>query len=130
MKTLSKSAILGKNHVGMVMKERNLLAKLHCPQLVNMHYAFQVRFEELAYAVQSIMLALLALVRFVKPGAFLQDERRLYILMDLCLGGDLHFQLTQIPARYFPEEQARFYVASIVLALEYMHKSRVLHRDM
>lgn len=42
MKTLSKAVILERNHVAMVMKERHLLARLHCPQLVNMHYAFQV----------------------------------------------------------------------------------------
>jgi serine/threonine kinase 32 len=30
MKTLSKAVILERNHVGMVMKERNLLARLHC----------------------------------------------------------------------------------------------------
>lgn len=98
MKTLTKAIILEKNHVSMVMKERNLLARLHCPQLVNMHYAFQ-------------------------------DERNLYIVMDLCLGGDLHFQLTQLPSRRFPEHQARFYVASIILCLEYMHSAGVMHRD-
>jgi serine/threonine protein kinase len=98
MKTLSKQVILDKNHVGMVMKERNLLARLHIPQLVNMHYAFQ-------------------------------DARHLYIVMDVCLGGDLHYQLTHAPGRTFPENWARFYAASLVVALEYMHGSGVVHRD-
>lgn len=97
MKTLSKAVVLERNHVAMVMKERNLLARLHCPQLVNMHYAFQ-------------------------------DARNLYIVMDLCLGGDLHYQLSQQTERAFPEEQARFYAASVVLCLEYMHGAGILHR--
>ena len=37
MKTISKAVVVERNHIAMVMKERNLLAKLHCPQLVNMH---------------------------------------------------------------------------------------------
>lgn len=90
MKTLTKSVILERNHVSMVMKERNLLSRLHCPQLVNMHYAFQ-------------------------------DAKNLYIIMDVCLGGDLHYQLTHSPSRCFAEEQAKFYVASIILCLDYMH---------
>lgn len=98
MKTLSKAVILERNHVGMVMKERNLLARLHCPQLVNMHYAFQ-------------------------------DARNLYIVMDVCLGGDLHYQLTHSPNKAFTEQQARFYCASIIVCLEYMHSVEVIHRD-
>ena len=98
MKTLSKQAILERNHVGMVMKERNLLARLHIPQLVNMHYAFQ-------------------------------DARHLYIVMDVCLGGDLHYQLTRAPGKSFGEQQARFYAASLVVCLEYMHGAGVVHRD-
>ena len=98
MKTLSKAVILERNHVGMVMKERHLLARLHCSQLVNMHYAFQ-------------------------------DASSLYIVMDLCLGGDLHYQLSHSPTKTFSEMQARFYVASVIVCLEYMHASGVLHRD-
>jgi serine/threonine protein kinase len=98
MKTLQKTVILERNHVAMVMKERNLLARLHCPQLVNMHYAFQ-------------------------------DDRNLFIVMDVCLGGDLHYQLTHSPLRCFSEDQARFYAAGIILGLEYMHGVGVMHRD-
>lgn len=98
MKTLSKRAILNRNHVSMVMRERNLLAKLHCPQLVNMHYAFQ-------------------------------DDRHLYIVMDVCLGGDLHYQLQHSPTKSFSEDVARFYAASLIVCLDYMHSLGVIHRD-
>ena len=37
IKSLDKAAVLRRNHVTMVMRERNLLAKLKCPHLVNMH---------------------------------------------------------------------------------------------
>ena len=98
MKVLKKSVIVKRNHIAMVMKERHLLSRLQCPQLVNMHYAFQ-------------------------------DARHLYIVMDVCLGGDLHFQLTKSEGGCFSEDRVRFYAASIVLCLEYMHGAGVLHRD-
>lgn len=98
MKTLSKKTILERKHVAMVMKERNLLAQLVCPQLVNMHYAYQ-------------------------------DSLYLYIVMDVCLGGDLHYQLQHAPGKCFTESQARFYAASLIACLEYMHQVGVVHRD-
>lgn len=49
--------------------------------------------------------------------------------MDVCLGGDLHYQLTQSPGKAFSEYQARFYAASIIVCLEYMHSVNVIHRD-
>lgn len=49
--------------------------------------------------------------------------------MDACLGGDLHYQLMQTETKTFPEQQAKFYIASIIVCLEYMHSMGVLHRD-
>lgn len=58
-----------------------------------------------------------------------QDDYNLYIIMDLCLGGDLHYQLSHSKQRCFSEQQTKFYIASVLLALEYMHAQGVLHRD-
>jgi uncharacterized membrane protein YgcG len=65
-----------------------------------------------------------------------QDERNLYIVTDLSLGGDLHFQLNcaqplqpGTPRLPFPEPQVRLYAAALVAALEYLHGRGILHRD-
>jgi serine/threonine protein kinase len=57
-----------------------------------------------------------------------QDEYNLYIVMDICRGGDLRFSLNhdKIPIN---EESAKFYIASMVHVLEYIHGKKVLHRD-
>jgi serine/threonine kinase 32 len=68
----------------MVFRERNLLARLRHPRLVNMHYAFQ-------------------------------DEAHLYIIMDACLGGDLHYQIMQSATRRFTEIQVRPFVPSFLV---------------
>lgn len=46
--------------------------------------------------------------------------------MDYCSGGDLRYHL---PYHYYNEEETRFMVACILLALEYVHAQGVVHRD-
>ncbi len=57
-----------------------------------------------------------------------QDDSNCYVVMDLCLGGDVRYHLNKNP-QIFKEDAIKFYMACNVLALEYLHKSNVLHRD-
>jgi len=56
-----------------------------------------------------------------------QTEQDLCMVVDLMYGGDVRFHLTK--ETYFDEERVKFYAASVVLALEYLHGRRVCHRD-
>lgn len=56
-----------------------------------------------------------------------QDQRHLYLVMDLVTGGDLRFHVCC--ARSFTEQQTRFFTACMLLALEYVHGRGFLHRD-
>lgn len=47
--------------------------------------------------------------------------------MDLLSGGDLRFHVGKL--RRFKEVQTRFFVACIVVALEYLHYNNIIHRD-
>ncbi|MES1914318.1 MAG: hypothetical protein MHM6MM_006407 [Cercozoa sp. M6MM] len=60
----------------------------------------------------------------------LQDKESLYLVQDLCLGGDLKFHLRIAPEGFFEEPRARFYAAELLLALEHVHSKRILFRDM
>jgi len=51
-----------------------------------------------------------------------------YISLTFLRGGELFKHLSE--ARRFSEQRARFYAASIALALGYLHKSRVIYRDL
>ena len=56
-----------------------------------------------------------------------QDNSHLYLVMDLLTGGDLRYQACKY--RIFTEEQTKYFLACIILALEYCHNNNIIHRD-
>ncbi|KAB1221290.1 Serine/threonine-protein kinase KIPK [Morella rubra] len=52
------------------------------------------------------------------------------LVMEYCPGGDLHVLRQKQLGRSFPEPSARFYVAEVLLALEYLHMLGVVYRDL
>ena len=56
-----------------------------------------------------------------------QDRENLYLVMDLLSGGDLRYHIAR--HRKFNEEQTKFFIACIIVALEYVHGKCILHRD-
>ena len=56
-----------------------------------------------------------------------QDNDNLYLVMDMLSGGDLRYHISRY--RRFSEEQTRFFIACLVLSLNYIHSNNVIHRD-
>ncbi|GAM24873.1 hypothetical protein SAMD00019534_080480 [Acytostelium subglobosum LB1] len=56
-----------------------------------------------------------------------QDENYLYLIMEYLPGGDMMSYL--IKYDIFSEDQARFYIAETLLAIESVHKLDYIHRD-
>ncbi|GMI67084.1 hypothetical protein HRI_000377700 [Hibiscus trionum] len=59
-----------------------------------------------------------------------ETEKLSCLVMEFCPGGDLHALRQRQPGRYFPEQAARFYVAEVLLALEYLHMLGIIYRDL
>jgi serum/glucocorticoid-regulated kinase 2 len=57
-----------------------------------------------------------------------QNERKLFFALEYCPGGEL-FNLLQKKKR-FSEDQARFYSAQMILALEHLHEKDIIYRDL
>lgn len=57
-----------------------------------------------------------------------QNEFRIYFIMDFIKGGELFRHLNRM--KRFSEEQARFLIAQIALALGHLHKNNILYRDL
>jgi serine/threonine protein kinase len=58
-----------------------------------------------------------------------QDADRLYLVMDYINGGQL-FNVLRDGDSVADEKLARFYLAELVLALEYLHDNNIVHRDL
>ncbi|KAL4506936.1 hypothetical protein ABPG72_001357 [Tetrahymena utriculariae] len=57
-----------------------------------------------------------------------QDEKYLYLVMEYLAGGDLMNVL--IKKDILTEEEAKFYTAELVLAIDSVHKMNYIHRDL
>ena len=66
---------------------------------------------------------------FIVRGVYMfQSKMFLYMVMEYMKGGDFSSLLENVGA--FDEETAKYYMAQIVLALEYLHDKGVIHRDL
>ena len=56
-----------------------------------------------------------------------QTLENLYMIIDYCPGGDLG---TLIQIRFFEENESKFYIAELILAIDYLHSNNILYRDL
>jgi protein kinase A len=59
-----------------------------------------------------------------------QDPDFVYMLMDICQGGELYSYLHSSRHDGVPEKDAKFYAACIADALAYMHRLGIVYRDL
>jgi serine/threonine kinase 32 len=55
------------------------------------------------------------------------DRDNLYLVMDLLPGGDLRYHIGRV--QKFTEDQTKFLIGCIIVAIEYIHKMKIFHRD-
>jgi len=120
--------VVGKGSFGKVLQVRNRHTKrvYAMKQLKKSHIIKRNQVEHTKterYVLQHLKHNFIVGLRF----AF-QTDRKLYMLLDYCPGGELFFHLGK--AGKFTEGRARFYSSEIVLALEYLHGKNVIYRDL
>ena len=59
-----------------------------------------------------------------------QTPDNLYMILDYCSKGDLSFQIQNENGGLFEEDEAKFYIAELILAIEYLHKHNIIYRDL
>ncbi|KAM6977955.1 ribosomal protein S6 kinase alpha-2-like [Aplochiton taeniatus] len=96
MKVLKKASLKVRDRVRSKM-ERDILAEVHHPFIVKLHYAFQT-------------------------------EGKLYLILDFLRGGDLFTRLSK--EVMFTEEDVKFYLAELALALDHLHRLGIIYRDL
>ncbi|ELT94418.1 hypothetical protein CAPTEDRAFT_229226 [Capitella teleta] len=96
MKVLKKATLKVRDRVRTKM-ERDILADVHHPFIVRLHYAFQT-------------------------------EGKLYLILQFLRGGDLFTRLSK--EVMFTEEDVKFYLAELALALDHLHSLGIIYRDL
>ena len=56
-----------------------------------------------------------------------QTPDNLYMILDYCSIGDLSYQ---IQLNLLEEDEAKFYIAELILAIEYLHNHNIIYRDL
>ncbi|KAI7817987.1 kinase-like domain-containing protein [Gamsiella multidivaricata] len=59
-----------------------------------------------------------------------QSEEYLYLCMEYCMGGEFFRALQMRPGKHLLEEDAKFYAAEVIAALEYLHLMGFIYRDL
>ena len=99
LKMLAKREIIGHHQVEGVIREKNIMASLSHPFVVNLISTFQ-------------------------------DDRSLYMLIELVQGGEL-FSIIHTETRDgIPNPNARFYAACILESLSHLHHRHICYRDL
>jgi serine/threonine protein kinase len=60
--------------------------------------------------------------------SFFQADKKLHLVLEYIPGGDLYFHLSQW--KHFPEPLAKFFLAEVLCAIEYLHSIFVAYRDL
>jgi len=66
----------------------------------------------------------------VKFYDYFEDADHVYIMLELCANQTLNEFMRRRPPKRLAEPEAIFYVYELILALQYLHRRRVIHRDL
>jgi len=99
LKMLNKREIIGHHQVEGVIREKNIMASIDHPFVVNLV-------------------------------ATMQDDRNLYMVVDLVQGGELFSVIHTETRDGIPNSNARFYSACILESLSHLHHRHISYRDL
>lgn len=61
---------------------------------------------------------------------YFEDSENVYIILELCPNQTLNEFMRRRPNKRLSESEAMFYAYDLIVALKYLHRRRVLHRDL
>lgn len=119
--------ILGSGSFGQVWKVRlKSTNEIYAMKMLNLKYLQKNKLMKFALSECNI-LKQLDHPYILKLHHSFQSSDNLYIILDYCPGGDLAYHLESY---LFGEDEAKFYIAELILAIEYLHNNNIVYRDL
>ena len=107
------------------VKQKNT-GKIYAMKILNKSYLIQKKL--LRYAITECNVLKKSDCPFIlKLHYSFQTPENFYMILDYCPIGDLSIQ---IQINLFEEDEAKFYIAELILAIEYLHKRDIIYRDL
>uniref|UniRef100_A0A7R9SVY1 cGMP-dependent protein kinase n=1 Tax=Polyblepharides amylifera TaxID=1486889 RepID=A0A7R9SVY1_9CHLO len=126
LKTLG---MLGSGAFGLVslVKDNKYTKRIFALKAINKKYVQEMKMQSSLRREVTVlgMVDHPMLMRIVKT---FRDDRRVFMLMDPLMGGELFVHLGN--AERFPESQAKFYAACVLLGLNHLHAKGIIYRDL
>ena len=118
---------LGSGTFGKVFKvELKSNGNIYAMKIINKKYL--IRNQQLRYAVTECNVLKQAKHPFIITLHYaFQTPDHLYMILDYCPGGDLSFHIAR---NLFEEDEAKFFIAELVLAIENLHNLDIIYRDL
>jgi serum/glucocorticoid-regulated kinase 2 len=89
---------------------------------------FLIKNQQLRYAVTECNVLKLAKHPFIITLHFaFQTPDHLYMILDYCPGGDFSYHIIK---NLLEEEEAKFFIAELILAIEHLHNMDIIYRDL
>ena len=119
--------LIGGGSFGKVYKVRQKnTKKIYAMKVLNKLYLIQKKL--LRYAITECNVLKESDCPFIiKLHYSFQTPENLYMILDYCPIGDLSIQ---IQINLFEEDEAKFYIAELILAIEDLHKRDIIYRDL
>ncbi len=121
--------VLGSGTFGKVFKatlKHSSDDKIYAMKVINKRYL--IRNNQLKYAITECNVLKQTDSPFIVTLHFaFQTMENLYMILDYCPGGDLGFHLM---SRLFEENEAKFYIGELILAIEHLHNLDIIYRDL
>ena len=118
---------LGAGSFGKVFKVRmKSNGEIYAMKVINKK--FLMKNNQLRYALTECSVLKQATSPFILTLYYsFQTPENLYMIIDYCPGGDLNFHIIQ---NLFEEDEARFYIAELILGIEHLHELDIIYRDL